>query len=288
MLYTVRSKSVLNDLKEVLESRGFQPNLKDQNLLEVEVLDEQKGDYSLILAFVISYNAFKKILRDELTRLKVEEELSNRFFYEATHYFQNSKYWIGLTKVWVTDFLESRTDINADTFATFNMKGFKQEIKDYVENLLTHEEAHKDMGTSHLAEIEPVSMEELFQMMKDRVAQSGLNLSTFKEFHVVENGEGFLIEDSDENVLDEEFFIANVGIMIQIGLAEDDHSVALHDAMTLMSLCHIFEPEKVIIHKGLSESSEKAVSQNKELMTKHTSKAISFVSCEGCDKCDKD
>lgn len=287
MLYTVKSKSVLQDLKEVLKSRNFNPTLRTETVLEVEVLEEEKEDYALILAFVISYNAFKKIIKDELNRLKVEEGLADRFFYEACHYFQNSKYWIGLSKVWVLDFLDSRTEVNADTFATFNMKGFKQEIKDYVENLLNHKKAHEDMGTTHM-EIEPVSMEQLFHVMKDRVVQSGLVFSNFKELHILENGEGFRIEDKIGNVLDEEFFIANVGMMLQIGLDGEEFSQSLHDAMTLVCLCHIFEPEKVIIHQGLSESSEKAVKQNEELMTKHTSKAISFVSCEGCVKCDKD
>jgi len=287
VLYTVKSKSSLNELKEVLVARNFKPTMKVETLLEVEVSEQEKDEFYLIIAFAISYNAFKKIILEELKRLKIEEDLGDRFFYEACHYFQNSKYWIGLSKVWVVDSLNTRNTIHADTFPTFNMKGFKQEIKDYVEKMLDHHQAHEDMGTTHLSEvIEPVSMEEMFDRMKERVKESGLNLSNFKELHVMENGEGFMVRDKEGNELDEEFFLVNVGIMLHISLGAENESVAIHDAMTLMTLCHIFEPEKVVLHHGLSDVAERAFNQNKELMTQHTDKSISFVSCEGCEKCD--
>lgn len=286
VIYTVKSKSVLQDIKDVLEARQFQHVLKDEHTLEIEVPKEKEEDYFLILSFVISFNAFKKYVRSELIRLNVQNDLADQFFHNAIHYFQSSKYWIGLTKVWISDFLSERTHLNADSFATFNMKGFKKEVKDYVSTLI---ESQEEMYPQDDSFIEPqqIKMEELFSIMKGRVIESGLILSDFKEFHIFENGDTFVVEDRVGNVLDEEFFVTRIGMMVQIGVSGDDGNEAVKDAMTLMCLCHIFEPETVIIHQGLSENAETALKQNESIMTKHTSKSISFEWCEGCEICDE-
>jgi len=289
VLYSIKSKNVsmLNDLKQLLERRKFSPSFQSDTLLEVEIPDIEKDDFALLLAFVIGYYSFRKMLNEELKKNSLQDDVRDRYFYSACQYFQNSKYWIGLTKVWVSDFLENKTMINADTFATFNMKGFKQEVKSYVENVIAHEEAHQDV-TRSVQGLEPIGMEELFSLMKERVNESRLILSNFKELHIRERGNGFLVQDQEGNVLNEEFFIANVGMMVHLGLPEDEEPETIQDAMNLMCLTHIFEPDSIIIHRGLSEEAEDVINENESQITKHTSKSVSFIDCEGCKLCDNE
>lgn len=292
MQYIIKSKEVSRELEQVLNHVKHTVNRLSDNTLEINVTEEQQEDFYLIVSFVISYHSFKKIIRDELNRRKVESRIAEPFFQNACQYFQSSKYWIGLTNVSIVDFFSSRQELNADTFATFNMKGFKKEILSYVENVLFHQEElsylPNELNPDYQEDITPIQLDDGFAIMRKALIDNNISTNTFKTLHVKRNGEGFIVEDSNGRVLDETFFLEELGMVIEATLDGEVPPPLARSVFQLICLCGILEPNQVMVHKGLGTSAIEAVSENHEAFTENTEKVITFVFCEGCAKCDKD
>lgn len=280
-MYTIKSKSSLHSLKELLVSRGFQPIDMKENELETDVTAEREEEFFLVVGFYIAFDAFKKTIRQELQKLNVQGEKAEQFMDDACHYFQTSKYWIGLAKVWVTDYFKDRDSIHVESFATFNIKGLKEEAKDYVVNML-------DAITPYEESMEgsrDMSIVDLFAIIRQQALQQDVDMKKFEHIHVYPSEERMKFQNEEGTVMDESFFMYQIGVVLDVHHDDGVHP-AFKDAMTMVCLSHVFRPKTITIHKNLSDVAMEAIKQHEVLIDKTPSMETKIVYCEGCETCD--
>lgn len=282
MQYMIKSKRDLSDLQDILISKNILFDAKSPNMVVVEVDQEGEEEFFLILSYYISYTAFRETVQILLNKSQVDEERKEELFDQSCHYFLQSKYWISLTKALVTDYFSEKDAIHVESFATFNMKGFKAEIKDYVDNMVSPKlvEAMPDEVPMQMG------IQDVFALLKEQAVASGLDLKAFERLHVFAKEKGMKLENNQGDLLDEAFFMERLGTVLQVRAEDGEINPAIQDAMQLVTLCYIFNPTEIVVHNGLSEDAKSALDQHETMIKQNPSNQMQFVYCEGCDKCD--
>lgn len=288
LIYTIQRKSSLKELVDFLKEYQLEPICLNDNHLEINISEEDLEDFAFILGFYISLEGYKKILWDELLRHKVEESVARDFFDDSVESFHDSNYWVGISKVLVLDYLLEQNVINVDTFPIFNMKGFKKEIKDYVQMHVKKLEENSLSNQSKLTndtKENNATIHDIISEMKKGFEKSNLNKKDFQKLHLVRSGEGFLIQNNNNEVLDRNFVISNIGIMISFNISEE-HDPLISDIMTLMCFCKVFDTEKIVVHNNLSDKAKNMIRGQKSMILNNVNNEVLFEFCDGCLLCE--
>jgi len=284
MQYIIKSKRDLKDLKDILVAKNIPFFEESKNMIKVQVNKELEEEFFLIVSYYTSYTAFRETVQTLLKKSHLDQERANEFFHQSCNYFLHSKYWVSLTKALITDYFSDKDTLHIESFATFNMKGFKAEIKDYVDNMISPKlvEAMPD----EMPMQKGMGIQDVFAILKEQAIASGLDMDAFTKLHVFPKEKGMRIENSEGKIMDDAFFMEQLGTVLQVSSEEGDINPAIQDAMQLVCLCYIFNPNEIILHKGLSEDAKLAISQHEAMIQQNPSSQLQFVDCQGCDNCD--
>jgi hypothetical protein len=292
VLYTVKSKKDMTELIEILKEEGI--SLTHENPFAFEVTTEKEKDcdvFSNILAFFVGYLNFKEQLAINFVKKGLPKDEADQLVDEAVFNLKNTNYFYTLTRVLVKEYFKKMQTFNMDSFALFNMKGFKEEVKHFAEETIRFQSV--SMGESSPfdqldgeTELSDVGMKDLFTILRDRAVENGLKVEDFKDVHIYQQGEYLLLKNTNGVVLDDNFFLDYLGSALQFEVMEKVDNPELFEGMMVSSVViNIFDVKKIVIHKSLTDKAKEVLLFNLTALKKETGKRIKVIDCNGCDHC---
>lgn len=282
MKFNLKSKSSLfEDVKEALLYTKIPFEVSNEQTLQVQVEDERTEEFLFLVSFSMAYYAFRKIVLEELVRMKVDNDLNLELYKEASIYFQSTQYWIAMTTVWVDDHFSSNQEINMDTFPLFNMKGFKQEVKTYTKFLIDDANG-ETYGTSLLPEAQIGQVGDLEAIIKERVTEKQLDLTMYETIHLYESEEGFGIVDNKGNEMTDAFFIEELEFVFHINVANVDiETNHYHNIILLSFFINTLATKTLHVHLH-DEFSLEVLNEGKISFPSQ----LTIIECQGCSSCE--
>lgn len=290
MLYTVKSKKDLTELVEILQEEGLLLTVESPHQFSLDNPSEKDFDvFSNILSFFVGHMNFRDLVQSQLLKKGLSQEESLHLTDEFTMDAKNSNYFSTLTRILVKEYLKKIHTFNLESFSTFNMKGFKEEVKQFTEDSYRE---YNEAPTESLDESEydidfsQKEMVDLFTTLRNRGIENGLNLEDFKELHMHQQGEYLSFKNKQGLPLDEDFFFEYMGSSLQFEVMEAVENPELFEGMMVSSvLINIFDVKKVIMHKTMSTKAKETFQQNVTAIKKETKKRIKVIDCNGCEHC---
>lgn len=281
MKFNLKSKtSLLSDVNDALGYTKIPFETIDEHTLQVDVDDERSEEFLFLLSFSMAYFAFRKMVLEELVRLQVDKDLNLELYKEASLYFQSRHYWTAMTTVWVDDHFSSKSEINMDTFPLFNMKGFKQEVKNYTKRIVD-ESNGESFGSE--PQIQYGEAGELASVIKERLVEKELDLTDYKTLHLYESDDGFDITDSKGNDMTDDFFMEHAQMLFHInGTNTEDETNHYQKMILLYFLLTTLESETLHVHQLYDEFSQSCFDEGRVSF----SPLVNIIECEGCPSCE--
>ena len=290
MLYTVKSKKDLKELVEILEEEGLVVNVESPQQFSLENPSEHDYDvFSNILAFFVGYINFRDQLNYQLLKKGLSKEEAFHLTEESTMDLKNSHYFFTLTRILVKEYLKKMQTFNMESFSTFNMKGFKEEVKQFADDSYRMYNESTDETESKKQEdldLSQTGMQDLFTILRNRGIENGLNIDEFKEIHVSQQGGYLLFKNKQGLLLDDNFFFEYMGSALQFEVLDKVDNPELFEGMMVSSvLINIFDVKKIVMHKSMTSQAKEVFQHNVSAIKKETGKRIKVIDCNGCDYC---
>lgn len=285
MEYTVKSKKSLNNLKGILESEGlFVELINDLELLVKIKGEDQKDTLINTLSFYIACNTFEYTLFKNYLKQGISEDVIRQYIEVDFADLPTVHYLYTMTRILVKEYLKKIDVINIESFALFNMKGFKKEIKEYTDENIRNEKELEQFNP--FAESNVVDMVDLFEMIKLNGLSAGLNLEEFKEIHIKKREEKYLLSNSTDIEINDEFFLKSLGIYVEVTTNDDEpYPEITKIKKNILMLMKIFDSNKVIVHHSLDIEEIDIVLASLTELKEEIGKAFKIVICNGCFNC---
>lgn len=290
MLYTVKSKKDLSELVEILEEEGLLLLVESPQQFSLNDPSEKHFDvFSNILSFFVAHINFRDQLNHQLLKKGLNKEQAIQLTEEATTDVKNSNYFFTLTRILVKEYLKKMQTFNIDSFSVFNMKGLKEEVKQFADDtyrMYTESPVENLSGIEEGLDISEAGMTDLFMTLRNRAIQNGLNLEDFKELHIYQEGDSLSFKNGQDLLIDDNFFFEYMGSSIQFEVFEKVDNPELFEGMMVSSvLINIFDVKKVVMHKTMTSKAKEMFQHNVTALKKETGKRIKVIDCNGCEHC---
>lgn len=285
MEYTVKSKKSLNNLNGILESEGLFVELINDLELLVKIKGEgQKDTLINTLSFYIACNTFEYTLFKNYLKQGISEDVIRQYIDVDFADLPTVHYLYTLTRILVKEYLKKIDVINIESFALFNMKGFKKEIKEYTDENIRNDKELEQFNP--FAQSNVVNMVDLFEMIKLNGLSAGLNFEEFKEIHIKKREEKYLLSNSTDIEIDDEFFLKFLGIYVEVTRNDDDPYPDITKIKNnILMLMKIFDSKKVIVHQSLDKEEIDNLLASLTGLKEEIGKAFKIVICNGCFHC---
>lgn len=275
-MYTVKSKKSLKGMFDIFQEQKIKVKLLSENQIEIFLQNEiEKDIFIRILSLYIVFISFKDIVVKSLMSLGFSKEKAEKKTSVARNGLEETNYFTSLTSLLLLEYFKTMQTINVDSFILFNMKGYKQELKELAEFIKN--------STSHINKHEKqLSAEELFDIIKQHAIENNMNYNDFSEIHISCNQKKLIFENKQGVLIDNDFLNTKLGCSL-VFYQEDMPLISkiYKNIFFLKYIALIFDVKKVVLHKSLSQNDIKELSAI-NLIIKNK---IEFIKCCGCDKC---
>jgi hypothetical protein len=275
----------MDELIDVLKEKQMDFTYNDKKQIAVQTSNEEGQNIFLnSLSSYISYVYFREHLKEVFLKQGVSAKEAEKMVKQALDNMTNAHYFYTFTNVLVKEYFKKMTSMNVESFFLFNMKGFKEEIKQFAKRMMDFYSVNQQDSEQ---ELEDVGVKNLFAGLSERAEANGLNLAHFKELHVHQVGQYLHFKNKEGIVIDEDFFLTYFGSVMQFDIGAKVENPELFEGMLLGScIINIFDVKKVVIHKSLTNRAKDILLFNLNAMKRETGKKIQIVMCNGCDHCE--
>lgn len=285
-------------LLEVLEERNVKHNLLDNGDIElVYENEEEEREILEIIAVAISTPLFNQIVWDELDKEGFNQEEKEKILKNSQTYFKDSEYWVSTTMLQIKNYFDRKEVLNMNSFSLFNMRGFKDEVVEFVQNSIEEYndqkgniEPHYD-GESGLISIDQhagaaqeIELERLFSTLRSIAEEKDIIGPAFDTFHLRSKGDGIEVSTDTGTVLDSDFFFKKFGIRLHVSVDTGATSEILSQGILLVAGVYVFIPGKMVLHEGFPKEIETIVESYLQSISKFHP-TIEMVRCGGCEEC---
>lgn len=207
----------------------------------------------------------------------------------------SSDYFRINTSILLKEHFKRNFNINLESFYLFNMKGFKEEVKNIIENVNYSMEYDNFLDTQVFGSenYEELDLEgepsDIFSFIKERAVDEGLDIESIKEINVYGDKKRLYFKDNKKQKLDYEYFIIKLGIMLDFDFGmkiSNEEADTLKDIMLFTCIISIFNIKKVIIHKSVDESSKDLLLYNIDIYKLEDENNYEIIDCKGCEDCE--
>lgn len=282
MVYTIKSKHPMNELVDALKDQELTV-IQQPDRIEVETKDPSEHDmFVRVLAVYIVLQNVKPILYQSFVKKGIGKRKSERLTKEVYYRIQGSNYFSFITMILVNEYFRTLDTINLESFSMFNMKGFKEEVADIVKKIV---EPVYDISDDVIEE-EVTDTEDVFCALRESAASKGIDLKEYTEVHVLGGKERFIFKNKKGVVIDDDFFVDTFGHTLTFTSEENiDDKELIDDIFLFNCFFHIFNVQKIVVHKNLSQKQNNLLLHNIKIL-KDSYEKLCIVNCKGCKECE--
>lgn len=264
----------LDEFFKVLQSKKMKPLKISEN--ELSVTCKQRNALELELASFLSHYLFVKTVKEALQTLMFEESFKTTFLEESLEYFETSSYWKNISLILVAEYFQNSKTINIDSFMLFNMKGFKQEVQEYVRY------ATAEWDEEEETYIYDDKIRNLFTELRSHI--SHLDTSVYETIHLFGKGDTVKFQTSAGMIVDEKHLNHILGeediIQVQGSMDAWEKEVLLFPALVM-----ILSVKKLIVHVNVMDEVRSALERSKQMFPPDI--VVMIENCTGCGRCDQ-
>ncbi|MBP1308667.1 hypothetical protein JOD82_001687 [Paenibacillus sp. 1182] len=277
MTYFIKSRLHLDEIYKVLQIKKMKPLKISEN--ELSVSCKQRNALELALASFLSHYLFVKTIKETLQTLMFEESYKTTFLEESLEYFETSSYWKNISLILVAEYFQNSKTFNMDSFMLFNMKGFKQEVQEYVRNATAEWDEEEDESYIYDDKIR-----NLFTELRSLI--SHLDTSVYETIHLIGKGKGDSVkfQTAAGMIVDEKHLNHILGdediIQVQGSMEAWEKEVLLFPALVM-----ILSVKKLIVHENVMDEVRSALERSKQMFPPDI--VVMIEDCNGCSRCDQ-
>jgi hypothetical protein len=276
VVFTIKSKKYLSEMLTFLRKNEIEAQKINETELSVVVDNENKQPkFEMLIAYFISYQLFVKTINEALQALMFEESFKAKFIDEGVHYFKQSNYWKDLSLVLVSDYFQNSKSIYIEGFMLFNMRGFKQEVQQYVKNATTKNEFEVD---------DTQGVQNLYAEIRRQISEKNIDLKIYEKVHVHWNDNTVFFQTDYGLVLDDTHLDNLLDVKTMISM-QPEMKPWQKDIMLFPMLVMLLPVKKLLIHNNVIDDVKDAL---KRIASDFPSdRAVTIECCNGCDRCDQ-
>jgi uncharacterized protein YukJ len=290
MNYIVKSKKELNELMNRLEKEEISFQLVDEHALDIHLPDKEKQEVFIqILSVYLADTNVQELLVKHFIKKGKTVKQAQKLMKKVLSEIIDMEYFYVLTKVLVKEYLKKMNTLHIESFSLFNMKGFKEEVNHFIQRHLekTKKEDDEEIDEINEMEVKEMNIQDYFAFLKKKAVKNGLNLDDCKELHVVQQGNSLILKNKENVVLDDDFLLDYFGSVIRFEVLEEIENAEFFEGAVLLSFfIQMFETEKVVIHKSVTEKAKEILLYHLTSLKKETGMKIKIIVCEGCETCE--
>jgi hypothetical protein len=195
-------------------------------------------------------------------------------------------YFYNITRVIVREYAKRMRVFNLDSFSTYNMKGWKEDIKKWIDYIISNSEKSNVHYVNLSNGQKSRELTKMFALLQKEATENGVDFSLYETLNVLETEEeGIVLTDDAMNILDELFLDEYFDTPVEFSVDSNSQlyrEEEMAKAVILSVLSNVLKTKTVVIHQNVSPHMTELFST-----TVAISPSIKLHHCTGCEHCEE-